>query len=488
MKTLILTVFSCLTAVGVFAQDTEPSMERLSALEGKVTGLEESYLETKATVDKLAKLKISGYLQAQYRSAMDGEAAQTDTNDVYTGVYNYAVGNYAGGTFAGNTDGLFQVRRGRFKLNYNTKYTDYVVQLDVTQSGVGVKDAYLSLTEPWLAVFKAKMGVFDRPFGFEISYSSSSRESPERSRLFQTLFPGERDLGAQLEAALPEKYGPLSWLNFKGGLFTGNGIAVESDQNLDLMGRLGISIPLTDLNLAIDGGVSAYIGSVSCTDTSWVSFDTTVSPKKVFKRGKVYEMNADKKQFVQDTSKSQLLKDFDRKYTGMDLQVYSDVLSSLLPVSAGLSVRGEYIFGLQPGTSSSSSFYNAAKGASALYLRDFSGYYLTYVQNIGNSIQTVVKYDLYDPNTGIEAGDIDSAGIKKGKLSPADLAYTTLGLGLIYHWDENLKFVLYLDKVGNETLEASEVKKLPLSDQNSLRWYTEDLKDDVLTFRVQYKF
>ena len=36
--------------------------------------------------------------------------------------------------------------------------------------------------------------MFARPFGFEINYSSSDRESPERGRKSQILMKGERDL------------------------------------------------------------------------------------------------------------------------------------------------------------------------------------------------------------------------------------------------------------------------------------------------------
>ncbi len=70
---------------------------------------------------------------------------------------------------------------------------------------MSIKDAYLRFSAPWLKNAVAlKGGVYDRPFGFEISYSSSSRESPERSRIFQVLFPGERDLGFGLELQGPE--------------------------------------------------------------------------------------------------------------------------------------------------------------------------------------------------------------------------------------------------------------------------------------------
>ena len=41
-------------------------------------------------------------------------------------------------------------------------------------------------------------GVFNRPFGHEIGYSTSGLESPERATIIQYFFPDERDLGAML--------------------------------------------------------------------------------------------------------------------------------------------------------------------------------------------------------------------------------------------------------------------------------------------------
>ena len=155
--------------------------------------LNESYLETKSTVDKLAKIKVSGYIQAQWQYA--------DSN---------GQPSIAGGNFRPPTKQRFQLRRGRLKTPYEAATSKYVLQFDVAQTGLAIKDAYATIIEPWLKTFSATMGVFDRPFGFEISYSSSSRESPERSRVFQTLFPGERDLGAKLEIAPPSEMGLLS--------------------------------------------------------------------------------------------------------------------------------------------------------------------------------------------------------------------------------------------------------------------------------------
>jgi len=249
-KLTLLFVLLSLITVRISAQEdsTHAKSEELKAmieeLKGQVEGLNESYLETKATVDALKKIKLSGYIQAQFQSAeIDG------------------ISSFSGGNFSTGIHNRFLVRRGRLKVTYDNDITNYVLQIDATEKGLGLKDAYVLFKEPWLKSFGLKAGVFDRPFGFEISYSSSSREAPERSRMFQTLFPGERDLGASFEYT---PYVPfedfLGYFNFKGGLFAGNGVNVEVDNQKDFIGRLGFQLPFYEENLAIDGGVSMYVG------------------------------------------------------------------------------------------------------------------------------------------------------------------------------------------------------------------------------------
>lgn len=478
MKTIVFSIIMLSMVLAGFSQEDtsiirDALAEKIANLEGKVTGLEESHLETKTAVDKLVKIKFSGYIQANYRQVLDTVGAMDNA-----GKYLFPVGNFAGGAFGDGTQSQFHVRRGRMKLTYEQPLTSGVFQLDITQSGVGIKDAYLALKEPWMKSLGLKMGVFDRPFGFEISYSSGNRESPERTRLFQTLFPGERDVGAQLYFAPPEKHGWLSYFNAKGGLFNGNATAVDNDNNKDFIGRFGFSFPFADINLSIDGGVSAYMGAATCNDTTSGAVDA---------RGFSYVI-ADKKFKKSDSADAQLGKEFERKYTGVDLQLYYD-----LPVIGGFSLRGEYLVGVQPGTSSSSSYYNAARNSAApLYIRNFSGYYFAYVQNLFLKNQLVVKYDVYDPNTDVEGADLKlnsaMSGVDGG-LSLSDLAFNTLGLGLIHHWDKNLKFVLYYDRVSNEKGDASLAQAVsggkPVP---AVAGLANDINDDVLTFRIQYKF
>jgi hypothetical protein len=119
----------------------------------------------------------------------------------------------------------------------------------------------------------------------------------------------------------------------------------------------------------------------------------------------------------------------------------------------------------------------------AIYARDFSGWYVYLIQNIGNRNQFVAKYDVYDPNTKVGASDFTTTNTTgAGGLSATDITFSTLGLGWIHHWDDNVKFVLYYEFVRNEKLESLAGTASPLA------LYAEDVRDNVLTFRIQYKF
>ncbi len=435
MKVFVVPVIVILISAVALAQNVESQSvaEQVAEIKGAVEGMNETMLEMKSTVDALKKIKVTGYLQAQYQTAE-----------------SEGIKSFAGGDFPKNSDSRFGVRRGRVKFTYDNTVSQMVVQLDATEKGVGIKDAYLSFKEPWMQTFGLTAGVFDRPFGFEIMYSSSSRETPERTRLFQTLFPGERDLGVKLEI-MPTK-GMLQYFNFKGGLFAGNGISAETDSKKDFIGRLGFQFPFTSINMALDGGLSLYRGFVRLDDATKDASGNTVQ-YSVFKLDSPTSVTTLTDKFVE------------RNYIGGDLQLYTD-----LPVIGGFSLRGEYIAGTQPGTKSASSFYKAGSGD--LYLRNFKGYYICYVQNIGSRNQFVAKYDSYDPNADVTADDF---GKGNSKLGAADLQYNTLGLGWIYHWDSNVKIVAYYDMVKNETV-------------STLKGYESDLKDNVFTLRIQYKF
>jgi hypothetical protein len=103
-----------------------------------------------------------------------------------------------------------------------------------------------------------------------------------------------------------------------------------------------------------------------------------------------------------------------------------------------------------------------------------------------------VKYDWYDPNTEVSEEEIGKSVISTTAnpmkaTSSTDLKYTTLGLGLAYRWDANIKITAYYDMVTNET--SSSLKGISSSGAHeSGKDYTIDLPDNVFTLRVQMKF
>ncbi len=444
---ILFCVFGILLAcAGAIAQDTSGAVSRGEFEESKTTleGVEETISGIQSTLDLLKKIKISGYVQSQFQSTkIKGTPS------------------FAGGDFPPNVNTRFSIRRGRVKFVYENELSRYSLQIDVTQNGVAIKDAYVALLDPWVKTYGLTAGIFDRPFGFELGYSSGMWEAPERTRMNQTLFPSEQELGAKLEV-LPQE-GPFDWFNLRAGVF--NGVLLTANENngvKDFIGRMGVQFPFVEENMEIDGGVSLYSGKVTNTSKYVYSIDESASPIG----------------YAVDSSASNLGGNQARAYLGGDLQFYVDI-----PGFGGLNLRSEYVTGDEPGTQNTTTFYNPYTPAAridvpaALYKRKFSGWYVTYIQNIGNSHQFVARYDEYDPNTDVAGTDIGVAG---SNLGPADVKYGTLGLGWIYHFDSNVKFTLYYDLVRNETVSPSAT--------GSLAAFTEDLRDDVFTFRIQFRF
>ena len=428
------------------AQQTSSTEEKISDLKGTVDGLNESYAETKSTVAALSKIKVSGYIQAQYQAA--------DVMKVLSlnGFKSSAVRQ------------AFLIKRGRLKTTYDAGLCQYVLEIDATQDGVGLKDAYASFKEPWMKALSLTVGSQDRPFGYEVGYSSSMLESPERSRIIGNLFPKEKDLGAMLEFA--QEDGALSFLDIKAGVFNGmTNILNENDDNKDLIGRIGVKVPLRDIGLDIDGGFSGYSGKVTDNNDTAKTFNdaskawTTVTGKK-------------------NTT-------FERQYFGGDLQLFYAT-----PVIGGTCLKGEYIQGKQPTTNTGSDFYNDADPKTAavtspLYNREFSGYYAYFIQNIDPiNLQIVVKYDYWDPNTKVDATDFTNSTTT---LNAGDIAYSTWGFGLLYYipWASNIRCMVYYEMPKNEQLSnlKTGASLITYKDNN-----TSATNLNLLTARVQVKF
>ena len=420
MKKTILILFGCLAmTAATMAQEAELTpMEQLE----QRTGTLENAVKT------LQKIKVSGYIQTQFQyGEKDASLKVGGKNE--------------------NPDESFNrigIRRGRLKFTYDESWASAVFELDMTEKGVGIKDAYLRVSDPWLGVASLKAGVFDRPFGHEIAYSSSRLESPERSRICNALFPDEKDLGASLTLQAPAT-SPLNFLKLEAGLFAGNAIGQELDNRKDFIGHLSGEKNIGDM--LIGGGVSYYNGGV---------YQGTTELYKM--SGKGFVLNSD------DDNKGKFAK---REYFGLDAQY------SILSVWGMTQLRGEYLFGTQPGSSTDSSSPKAltALPSSNTYLRNFQGAYLILVQDLATlPLSAVLKYDFYDPNSKIAGNELGLNGTGVG-----DVSYQTFGFGLLWRATNSVRVQAFYELNKNET-------------SANLAGYDKDRKDNVFTLRLQYKF
>ncbi len=425
---LLVSAFAALATIPATAQDTPAAVKttgNTTTTENHATERRLGALESESK--RLKGLQVSGYIQGQYQW---GEAAAS--LKVGTANENPA-----------EPFSRFGIRRGRIKFAYETGIASAVFQLDITEKGVGFKDAYLNIKDPWFKSMSLKAGVFDRPFGYEISYSSSRRESPERSTIFQTLFPDERDLGAMLTLQAP-KSSPWSILKLEAGLFAGNGIKQETDSKRDFIGHLSAAKGWRSISFG--AGVSYYNGKV---------FQGTQN---------VYAMSGDG--FILDNDATNAGRFSRREYFGFDAHVeFKSAIGST-------RLNAEYIFGRQPSAAGSTKSPNASSLPTGdTYLRDFSGGYVMLVHDIAQTpVGLVAKYDWYDPNTQIAGDKIGLNG-----TSATDLAQSTLGVGALWNVNSAVRLTAYY-----------EFNKAERS--NSFQVTNEHAGKDVFTLRLQYKF
>ncbi len=397
--------------------------------------LAESVAKLTKSVQVLERIKVSGFIHAQYQKA--------DT---------LGAKSFNGGDFAEASSQRFMVRRGYLRFEYLGKLSTYSVLINANERGVSVLDAYFNIKEPWLKAFSLKGGIFYRPFGYELGYSRVLRESPELGRINQLLFPGERDLGASVTFQMPVKsvFHPIK---IDAGLFTGNGINPETDDKLDFIGRVGVADELKKPKIEYGLGFSYYSGFV-------------YHAKKEVYQIDYFEGIQAFRQLMADSVPGNYYK---RQYLGFDGQF------SVHSFIGKTTLRGEYIYGKQPGAEKTSIspiipiVYN-------LYLRKFQGATVFLIQSLPKNMHSIVlKYDFYDPNTEIAGNDIGKKATNAKTTNGTDVAFSTWGFGWITDFNQNLRLMLYYDLVKNET-------------STNLAGYTKDLKDNVFTARVQYKF
>jgi hypothetical protein len=266
-----------------------------------------------------------------------------------------------------------------------------------------------------------------------VEYSSSQREVLERSRVIRAIYPGEREIGVKLEyigSTIPLKF-QLMALN---GNFTG-AQAKDYDSKKDLMGRFVYSFKLPDAGLGIDLGANGYYGG------NRIRYNTFVS-------------NLDGKL---DSTSFRAGDYLDKNWVGGEIQIFADVLG-------GLAIKGEYITGVNSASSTTNQDSKAKLAdmrKDPTKLRDFSGYYIYLIKNVGSKNQFVAKYDYYDPNTKLS-----------GDAAKNELYYKTLTLAWQYYLNDNIRLSLNYEMPDNETNTTNPT----------------NLKDNTLGIRIQAKF
>jgi hypothetical protein len=398
---------------------------------------------------KYDALRFSGYIQPQFQYA-SGKGADS----------------YAGGDFPQAVNNRFMLRRGRIRVDYE-RYDDngmpmvaFAFQFDGTERGVNIRDFYGRFFEGKWNVLSLSAGMFARPFGYEVNLSSSDRESPERGRMSQILMRTERDLGAMITFDARRKNHPLRHLKLDVGVFNGQGLAGPSDfdSHKDVIARMSLKpYKLNERGWRISGGISCLYGGMQ------------QFTRYIYRSGRVVD---GKYGFNVDSSLSNEGRIAPRHYYGADLQFR-------IPngKKGYTEFRAEYIRGTQTSTAATSETpgtipTNDEGVRLPLYIRKFDGAYFYFLQSLGSPRhQLVLKYDWYDPNSEISGHQVGQAATN---TTAADIRFDTFGAGYLYYFNQHLKMTLWYDHVRNE--------------KTNLAGYTTDVKDNVLTCRLQYRF
>jgi len=434
LKAFLMTLVLIVAASFYNAADAQFLMDMVDTSKDVGRGLFSIY-------KKFDHIRIGGYMQPQYQVASE-EGART----------------YSGGDFPAHSNNRFMLRRGRIRFDYarfnaNDKPSlQFVFQFDGTERGVFIRDFWGRVFENKWEFFAFTTGMFARPFGYEVNLSSSDRESPERGRMSQILMRTERDVGAMVSFEPRARKDFFNFIKLDAGFFNGPGLTAltDFDSFKDFITRAGIKpFPVAN-DIWISSAVSYFNGG--------------------FRQNNQYQYktsnNGGIPTFVLDSSMDKIGTKAPRKYRGVDAQV------KIKGKWGFTELRAEYWRGTQTAS------YITSETPTLLllsnepyYIRHFNGAFFCFLQNIINQHhQLGVKLDWYDPNTDVKGLEI----LQDNNFGPADIRYQTLGFGYIYYFNENLKLTLWFDDVKNE--------------KTNLPGFTEDLKDNVFTARLQFRF
>lgn len=425
-------------------------------------------------IDKL--LKVLGEFRVQAYAQVEWQRADT------VGAKGYAAGNFP--TLA---QSRFLVRRGRLKLSYDHtgnkgfRVFEGAFQFDATEKGFNaLKDLYGRVIDPWTGWIGFQGGIFLRPFGYESPAAPATHESPEFARMNQIIMPNECEIGEAIVIESPKTFKPV-YLRLDASLVNGEGVGNASNapsatgglatgayQNAkDFIGRIKFAktFDTKAVKIGISASASYYRGSVMQTSKN-------VYELKNNALGNLVYTNIADSTGINKT-------DYKREYYGAHAQIDLDysIGSTML--------RGEFIGGVLPGTSSSDAaplgLGNAAPVATDLYIRHFNGgiFYLT--QTIKAKLKNghvmyndfTFKYDVFTPNTQVAQKNLSSAN--DAKVNGQDIQYSTFGVGYVFRPYDYFKLMVWYDVVKNST-------------NSGIANWGHDYKDNVLTIRTQFYF
>jgi hypothetical protein len=409
---LALALVAALAPSRALAQDaTSDSLAalraRLEALTDRLDGMTEQVQTLRSDTDKLRKFKFSGYVQARY------EIGENSTDSV-------KVAGSPATLTAANGERFF-IRRARLKLAYDASpWSEAVVYFDGGQDRtIRLLEAYVTLLDPWTPTHQHRLtvGQMNVPFGFEIERSSSARELPERSRAENVLFAGERDRGIKLVSQWTPQFETVV------GLFNGPGVSsadfpsADPDRRKDAVARARFSQGVVDGAVSWYGGraVTALTGPDVVTDKRRLGFDGQVD----------WELP---------------------RIGGGTLRA---------EVYAGHEVNPDSVKALT--TSNTAGRLLKAGADPGRFATDMQGGYVMWVQNIGDGLQAVARYDWYDPNV-----DRDHDRFRR------------TGLGLNAFFGGNTRVTVAYD--------------IPTTDVAVAGGGFDDPHDNLWTFQVQHRF
>jgi hypothetical protein len=396
-----------------------------------------------ALYKKFDHLKIGGYIQPQFQVAQSKGAKA-----------------FEGGDFAATVSNRFMLRRSRVRIDYvhfsegKKPSVQIVFQFDANERAFTVRDVWGRVFENNYKLFSFTTGMFARPFGFETNLSSSDRETPERGRMNQTLMKSERDLGAMISLDSRRKDNKLKYLRADIGFFNGQGInaAGDFDNTKDFIGNIAHKPFHLNKQITIAAGASVLYGGLMQNTKYVYSTNEILGVKKI----------------TVDSSVTNITKTSPRQYYGVNAQLKFKSKKGLTT-----ELRAEFITGKQTGTLNNTETPVAlVAGTDGFHIRNFNGAYFYFLQQLFNTRnQLVIKYDWYDPNTKVNGNEIGAAG---SNFTAANIKYSTLNIGYVNYLTDNVKLFLYYAIVTNERTQLAN--------------YTGDLKDNVLTCRLQFRF